>query len=79
LDIKRLTLHEILSVDEVFLDMNYKNSYALILLDFNTLEIVDILPNRWDKTTNAYFLSIPLKERRNGKYLICDMYNPYIN
>lgn len=48
-------------------------------MDFNTLEIVDILPNRWEKTTNAYFLSIPLEERKRVKYLICDMYNPYIN
>lgn len=48
-------------------------------MDFNTLEIVDILPNRWEETTNAYFLSIPLEERKNVKYLICDMYNPYIN
>lgn len=48
-------------------------------MDFNTLEIIDILPNRWDETTNAYFLSIPLKERKKVKYPICDMYNPYIN
>ena len=39
-------------------------------MDFNTLEIVDILPNRWEETTNAYFLSIPLEERKNVKYLI---------
>lgn len=79
LHIQRLPLPEILSVDEVFLDIDYKHRYALVLMDFNTLDIVDILPNRWEKTTNAYFLSIPLDERRKVKYLICDMYNPYIN
>lgn len=79
LDIKRLPLPEILSVDEVFLDIDYRHRYALVLMDFNTLEIIDILPNRWDETTNAYFLSTPLKERKKVKYLICDMYNPYIN
>ncbi len=79
LDIKRLPLPEILSIDEVFLDIDYKHRYALVIIDFNTLEIVDILPNRWEETTNAYFLSIPLEERKNVKYLICDMYNPYIN
>ena len=79
LDIRRLPLPEILSVDEVFLDIDYKHRYALILMDFNTLDIVDILPNRWEETTNAYFLSIPLDERKKVKFLICDMYNPYIN
>ena len=79
LDIKRLPLPEIISIDEVFLDIDYKHRYALVIMDFNTLEIVDILPNRWEETTNAYFLSIPLEERKNVKYLICDMYNPYIN
>lgn len=79
LDVKRLPLPKIVSVDEVFLDIDFKHRYALVIMDFNTLEIVDILPNRWEETTNAYFLSIPLEERKNVKYLICDMYNPYIN
>lgn len=46
LNIHRLHLPEILSVDEVHLDINYKHKYALILMDFKTGDIVDILPNR---------------------------------
>ena len=76
LNIKRLPLPEIISVDEVFLDIDYKHRYALVIMDFDSSEIIDILPNRWEETTNAYFLSIPLEERKNVKYLICDMYNP---
>lgn len=49
------------------------------MMDFTTNEIIDILPNRWEETTNPYFLSIPEEERKEVKYLICDMYNPYIN
>lgn len=79
LDIKRLPLPEIISLDEVFLDIDYRHRYALVILDFNTLDIVDILPNRWEETTSTYFLSIPPEERKKVKYLICDMYNPYIN
>lgn len=79
LNIKRLPLPEIISVDEVFLNIDYKHRYALVIMDFDSSEIIDILPNRWEETTNAYFLSIPLEERKNVKYLICDMYNPYIN
>lgn len=73
LNIKRLPLPEIISVDEVFLDIDYKHRYALVIMDFDSSEITDILPNRWEETTNAYFLSIPLEERKNVKYLICDM------
>lgn len=79
LDIKRLPLPEILSVDEVYLNIDYKHKYALVLMDFQSGDIVDILPNRWETTTNHYFLSIPVEERRRVKYLVCDMYNPYIN
>lgn len=79
LDIQRLPLPEVLSVDEVHLDLDYKHKYALVLLDFVSGNIIDILPNRWEETTNPYFLSIPLEEREKVKYLICDMYNPYIN
>lgn len=79
LDIKRLPLPEILSIDEVHLDMDYKHKYVLVLMDFKTGDIVDILPNRWEETTSAYFNGIPKEERDKVKYLICDMYNPYIN
>ncbi len=79
LDIKRLPLPEILSIDEVHMDMDYRHKYVLILMDFKSGDIVDILPNRWEETTNAYFLSIPEEERKKVKYLICDMYNPYIS
>lgn len=79
LDIRRLPLPEIISVDEVFLDIDYRHRYALVMMDFRTSEVIDILSNRWEETTSAYFLSIPLEERRNVKYLICDMYDPYIN
>lgn len=79
LDIKRLPMPRILSVDEVFLDFDKENQYALVLMDFITGEIVDILPNRLDDTVKNYFYSIPKEERDKVEYLICDMYNPYVN
>ena len=79
LDIKRLPLPEYLSIDEVYLNIDNENQYALVLMDFITGDIIDILPNRLDKTTSKYFNSISQEERNRVKYLICDMYNPYIN
>lgn len=73
LDIQRLPLPEVLSIDEVHLDIDYRHKYALVMMDFTTYDIIDILPNRWEETTNPYFLSIPEEERAKVKYLICDM------
>lgn len=79
LDIQRLPLPEILCIDEVHLDIDYRHKYGLFLMDFQTQNIIDILPNRLEETTNPYFLGIPEEERKKVKYLICDMYNPYVN
>ena len=79
IDLGRLPLPRILSIDEVFLEFDNKNRYCLVLMDFVTGEIVDILPNRYDKTTSKYFLDIPINERNSVEYIVCDMYNPYVN
>lgn len=79
IDVKRLPLPEILVIDEVFLDIDYKTKFACVLLDFKTGEIVDILPNRWKTTLDKYFSSIPREEKDNVKFLISDMYDTYIN
>lgn len=75
----RLPLPEYLCIDEVFLDMCNDGKYALMLMDFITGEPVDILPSRRDKITEPYFSGIPKEERMQVKYLITDMYNPYLN
>lgn len=75
----RLPLPRILSVDEVYLNFNDRNRYALVLMDFESGEIVDILPNRLKDSYQKYFQSIPLEERNKVEILICDMYDPYVN
>lgn len=77
-DLPRLTLPEIISIDEVYIDINYKSKYALVIMDFITGEIVDILHNRWEKTADEYFYSIPREERNKVKYIICDAYRSYM-
>lgn len=78
-DLGRLPLSEAISIDEVYMHFDSKNLYSLIIMDFISGEIIDILPNRLESTTNKYFYSISKEERDRVKYLICDMYNPYIN
>jgi transposase len=75
----RLPLSDVISVDEVYLDFNADNLYALIILDFRTGEPIDILQNRKQETTEMYFRYLPEEERNGVKILVCDMYEPYIN
>lgn len=75
----RLPLTDIVSVDEVFLDIDEWGKYALVIQDFYTGDPIDILRNRRENITEPYFASIPIEERRKVKYLLSDMYNQYIS
>lgn len=74
----RLPLTDIISVDEVFLELDDHCKYALIIQDFYTGNPIDLLSSRRTNSTEPYFMNIPLEERARVKYLISDMYNPYI-
>lgn len=76
---KRLPLTEAVSIDEVYLDMDPQCKYVLVIQDFRTGDAIDLVKSRQNKDTEPYFASIPLEERNSVKYLISDMYNPYIS
>lgn len=74
----RLTLTEIISIDEVFLELDDNCKYALVIQDFFSGDPIDLLSSRRTDATEPYFMNIPREERSSVKYLISDMYNPYI-
>ena len=74
----RLPLSDIISVDEVHLDLDDHCKYALVIQDFYTGEPIDLLRSRRTDVTEPYFVSIPKEERYGVRYLISDIYNPYI-
>ena len=74
----RLSLTDAISVDEVFLDMDDYCKYALVIQDFHTGDPIDLLRSRRTNVTEPYFTLIPIEERLKVRYLISDMYNPYI-
>ena len=78
LDFTRLELPEVLCIDEVFLNISNDARYCVILRDFTTGNIIDILPNRYKDTFEDYFLHIPRSERANVVYIVSDMYDPYL-
>lgn len=77
-DLPRRPLPEILSVDEVHLNISKRYKYALVLQDFVTGEPTDLVATRREELTLPYFSRIPISERRRVKYLISDMYKPYL-
>ena len=75
----RLPLTDAICIDEVFLDMDEHCKYALVIQDFHTGDPIDLLRSRRSNVTEPYFASLPVAERFAVKYLISDMYNPYIS
>ena len=78
-DFKPLPLPDIVSIDEVYLDIEYDKRYVVIIRDFMTSDIIEVLPNRNYDTLRDFFRSYSYEERMNVKYLISDMYVPYIS
>ena len=78
-DLPRLPLPEYLSIDEVHMDINEKDKYAFVLMDFVTGEIIDIVHNRRQDTIQSYLLTIDMEERKNVKVIISDAYRTYMD
>jgi len=74
----RLPLTDAISVDEVHIDMDRHCKYALVIQDFHSGDPIDLLISRRNEITEPYFANIPIEERLSVRYLISDMYNPYI-
>ena len=55
----RLPLSDIISVDEVCLDLDPNCRYALVIQDFYTGNPIDLLSSRITNDTEPYFMSIP--------------------
>lgn len=79
IDLPRKKLTKYICIDEVYLNLSPTCKYALVIMDFLTGDILDIVKSRRTNYTESYFLSIPKSEREQVEYLCCDMYDPYVN
>ena len=77
-DMPQRQLTEAICIDEVHADISYKCKYALVIQDFISGEPIDMLPSRREDVTEPYFASLPLSQRARVKYLVTDMYRPYL-
>lgn len=77
-EMPRRNFTEIISIDEVYTGFSATQKYAMVITDFITGEPIDLLISRRKDITEPYFASIPYAERATVKYLLTDMYKPYI-
>lgn len=75
----RRTLTEAICVDEVHLNLGRNCKYALVILDFATGEPLDLVMSRRKEITEPYFASISAGERAYVKYIVSDMYGPFLD
>ena len=75
----RRPLTEAICIDEVHVEVSKVCNYALVIQNFITGEPIDMIANRRKEITEPYFTSIPAAERARVRYLVSDMYRPYIN
>lgn len=76
--IPRLPLPEYLCIDEKHFEGDTEGKYCVVISDFFTGEIVDVIQNRQIAYLEAYFDKVSLRERDKVKVFITDMYDGYL-
>lgn len=76
-NISRRTLPECICFDETYAFKSEKSNYICVLLDYNSKQIIDILPTRYKNDLFSYFYAIPLEERKKVRYVSFDMWQTY--
>ena len=74
---KRLPLPEVLCIDEFHFSSKSNEKYCVILVNWQTKEIIDIIRNRKLPYLREYFSQIDDKELKKVKYFVSDLYDGY--
>ena len=77
IDAPKLKLGTTIFMDEVFISKKRKSPYACVLYDFNTKQIIDVIPIRHKHYLTQYFLRIPIHEKYRANVFIIDMWESY--
>jgi transposase len=76
-ELSRLPLSPYICIDENYAIREGNSKYVCVLVDFETQDVIDVLPNRYKADLRRYFLSIPEPERMKVKAVGIDMYETY--
>ena len=72
-----ISLPVCLCIDEVYAVKRRQQVYACVLVDMQTSQVFDLLPNRFKSDISEYFSRISIDERKLVKYICMDMYDVY--
>ena len=75
----RNRLSPIMAIDEFYFSRTRYKKFAVMLLNLEKMEIIDIIPDRTKPTLDKYFSQIPSEERELVRYVSMDMYATYRN
>lgn len=75
--VPRRPLPEYMCIDEKHFEGDTDGKYVVVISDFFTGEVIDVLENRQMPYLNRYFSQISFKERNRVKVFISDMYEGY--
>jgi transposase len=73
----KMPLPRYLCIDEKHFVGDNNGTYVVVLSDFFSGEVIDVINNRQMPYLNEYFQSISLQERKNVEVFISDMYDGY--
>ena len=76
-NIPRRRLPRYLVVDETYAFHTAVSDYVFVMMDYETMDIIDVLPSRKKADLDAYFQKIPLREREEVQIVSSDMWNTY--
>lgn len=74
---QRQHLPEVLSIDEFKNLSKGDGKYAFLMVDPIQGELIDVFPNRRKHNLEAYFMRIPVEERKGVRIVISDLWDPY--
>ncbi len=76
--VPRREMPEYLCIDEKHFEGDSDGKYVVVISDFFSGEVIDVLENRQMPYLDRYFSSIPFRERTKVKVFISDMYDGYL-
>ena len=78
-NIKRLSLPKVLSIDECYNKHQFSKPYSCIFFDFLQTKIVDVIEDRSKHNLFVYLSKLTKEERNNVQYVVIDMWEPYLD
>ena len=78
-NLPRHKLPKVLSIDECYNKHQFDKPYSCILFDFLGTKIIDVIEDRSKMNLGRYLSKISREERLNVKYVVIDMWEPYLD